>query len=140
VYGWNAAISLVCGNPVLWKPAPSTPLSAIATIRIIQTVLKDNGLEGVCGLVCGGSDVGEEMTKDKRVDLVSFTGSTSVGRKVGLEVQKRFAKVLLELGGNNATIVLEDADLDLALRSVLFAAVGTAGQRCTTTRRLVLVG
>jgi aldehyde dehydrogenase family 7 protein A1 len=139
VYGWNSALSLVCGNAVVWKGAPSTNLSSIAVTRILQQVLEDNNLPGeLCSLVAGGADVGEAMARSPLIDLVSFTGSTAVGRKVGTVVQERFGKVLLELGGNNAIIVLDDADLDLAVRSVLFAAVGTAGQRCTTTRRLIL--
>ncbi|PVU96678.1 hypothetical protein BB559_002298 [Furculomyces boomerangus] len=139
VYGWNSALSLICGNPVLWKPAPSTPLSAIAVTKILQQVLEKNNLPGsICSLVTGGADVGAEMSNNKAIDLVSFTGSTKIGREVGLAVQKRFGKSLLELGGNNAIIVEDDADIDLAVRSVLFAAVGTAGQRCTTARRLFL--
>lgn len=120
------------------KSAPSTNLSAIAVTKILQSVLEANSLPGaLCSLVCGGVDVGEAISKDPLIDLVSFTGSTAVGKQVGTTVQNRFGRVLLELGGNNAIIVMEDADLDLAVRSVLFAAVGTAGQRCTTTRRLV---
>ncbi|KAF8928942.1 Aldehyde/histidinol dehydrogenase [Dissophora ornata] len=139
VYGWNSAISLVCGNPVVWKGAPTTNLSSIAVTKILEKVLVKNGLPGaLCSLVAGGADVGQAMVEDERVKLLSFTGSTAVGRKVGETVAKRFGKSLLELGGNNAIVVMDDADLDLALRSVLFAAVGTAGQRCTTTRRLLL--
>ncbi|KAJ3081801.1 Alpha-aminoadipic semialdehyde dehydrogenase, partial [Quaeritorhiza haematococci] len=121
------------------KGAPTTALASVAVTKILQDVLERNNVPGaVCSLVSGGADVGEAMVKDSRVDLLSFTGSTQVGRKVGTMVQERFGKVLLELGGNNAIIVMNDADLDLAVRSVLFAAVGTAGQRCTTTRRLFL--
>ncbi|KAG0275405.1 Alpha-aminoadipic semialdehyde dehydrogenase [Linnemannia gamsii] len=139
VYGWNSAIALVCGNPVVWKGAPTTNLSSIAVTKILEKVLVRNGLPGeLCSLVAGGADVGQSMVDDERVKLLSFTGSTAVGRKVGETVAKRFGKSLLELGGNNAIVVMDDADLDLALRSVLFAAVGTAGQRCTTTRRLLL--
>lgn len=139
VYGWNSAIALVCGNPVVWKGAPTTNLSSIAVTKILEKVLVKNGLPGeLCSLVAGGADVGQSMVDDERVKLLSFTGSTAVGRKVGETVAKRFGKSLLELGGNNAIVVMDDADLDLALRSVLFAAVGTAGQRCTTTRRLLL--
>ncbi|KAG0197023.1 Alpha-aminoadipic semialdehyde dehydrogenase [Mortierella sp. GBA30] len=139
VYGWNSAIALVCGNPVVWKGAPTTNLSSIAVTKILEKVLVKNGLPGaLCSLVAGGADVGQSMVEDDRVKLLSFTGSTAVGRKVGESVAKRFGKSLLELGGNNAIVVMDDADLDLALRSVLFAAVGTAGQRCTTTRRLLL--
>ncbi|KAL2913764.1 Alpha-aminoadipic semialdehyde dehydrogenase [Polyrhizophydium stewartii] len=139
VYGWNSALSLVCGNPVVWKSAPTTNLSAVAVTKILERVLEENNLPGaLCSLVTGGADVGEAMARSPRVDLLSFTGSTAVGRHVGTIVQERFGRVLLELGGNNAIIVMEDADLDLAVRSVLFAAVGTAGQRCTTTRRLII--
>jgi aldehyde dehydrogenase family 7 protein A1 len=139
VYGWNSALSLVCGNAVVWKGAPTTNLSSIAVTKILASVLERNNLPGaLCSLVTGGADVGEALSKSSLVDLVSFTGSTAIGRKVGLDVQERFGKVLLELGGNNAIIVLPDADIDLAVRSVLFAAVGTAGQRCTTTRRLII--
>ncbi|OLY80531.1 Alpha-aminoadipic semialdehyde dehydrogenase [Smittium mucronatum] len=139
VYGWNSALSLICGNPVIWKPAPSATLSAIAVIKILEQVLENNNLPGsLCSLVTGGSEIGKEMADNRKIDLLSFTGSTKVGREVGLAVQNRFGKSILELGGNNAIIVDEDADLDLALRATLFAAVGTAGQRCTTTRRLFL--
>lgn len=139
VYGWNSAIGLVCGNVMLWKGAPSTALCSVAVTKILADVLEKNNLPGaICSLVSGGADIGEAMAKDSRVDLLSFTGSTSVGRKVGVTVQERFGKHLLELGGNNASIVMEDANIDLAVRSVLFAAVGTAGQRCTSTRRLFL--
>ncbi|KAJ3274848.1 Aldehyde dehydrogenase 7 member B4 [Terramyces sp. JEL0728] len=139
VYGWNSALSLVCGNAVVWKGAPTTNLSSVAVTKILQKVLEDNSLPGaLCTLVTGGVDVGEAISNSSQIDLVSFTGSTAIGKKVGITVQERFGKSLLELGGNNAIIVLPDADLDLAVRSVLFAAVGTAGQRCTTTRRLIL--
>ncbi|KAI8902719.1 Aldehyde/histidinol dehydrogenase [Globomyces pollinis-pini] len=139
VYGWNSALSLVCGNAVVWKGAPTTNLSSVAVTKILEKVLEKNNLPGsLCSLVTGGVDVGEAMSKSEQVDLVSFTGSTAIGRKVGVTVQERFGKVLLELGGNNCIIVLPDADIDLAVRSILFAAVGTCGQRCTTTRRLIL--
>ena len=123
----------------LWKAAPTVNLCAIAVTKILQKVLEDNNIPGaLCSLVCGGADVGQEMASNSLVDLLSFTGSTEVGRTVGTIVQKRFGRSLLELGGNNAIICMDDADIDLAVRSVLFAAVGTAGQRCTTTRRLLL--
>ncbi|RKP20357.1 aldehyde dehydrogenase family 7, member A1, isoform CRA_f, partial [Rozella allomycis CSF55] len=139
VYGWNSAISLICGNPVLWKGAPTTNLCSVAVTKILAKVLEENNLPGsICSMVCGGADVGESIAKDKRVDIVSFTGSTAIGRKVGTMVQERFGRPLLELGGNNAIIVMDDANIDLAVRAILFAAVGTAGQRCTTTRRLYL--
>jgi len=137
VYGWNSAIGLVCGNPIVWKGAPSTNLVSVAVTKILEKVLAKNNLPGaICSLVTGGADVGESMCKDPRIDLLSFTGSTAIGRKCALLVQERFGRSLLELGGNNAIIVLEDADMNLALRATLFASVGTCGQRCTTTRRL----
>lgn len=139
VYGWNNALSLVCGNTLIWKGAPSTPLCSVATTKIIADVLEQNNLPGaICSLVSGGADVGIAMAKDVRIPLVSFTGSTKVGREVALTVQSRFGRSLLELGGNNAILVDESADVDLVVRAALFACAGTAGQRCTTTRRLVL--
>lgn len=138
VYGWNSAIALVCGNAVLWKGSPATNLTSVAVIRIITKVLESNGLPGsICSLVTGDSDVGQAMAESNDINLLSFTGSTKVGRVVGETVQRRFGKSLLELGGNNAIVVMDDANLDLAVRATLFAAVGTAGQRCTTARRLV---
>ncbi|ORY35667.1 Aldehyde/histidinol dehydrogenase [Naematelia encephala] len=139
VYGWNLALALATGNSTIWKPSPTTPLAAIAVTKLIQPVLERNGLPGaVASLVCGGVDVGKEVVGNPSVDLVSFTGSERVGKEVGKAVQDRFGKSILELGGNNAVIVDKDADLSLALQAVLFAAVGTAGQRCTSTRRLLL--
>ena len=139
VFGWNAAIALVCGNCCLWKGAPTTPLTSIAISRIVASVLKANDLPAaICTLFCGGADLGAAMATDDRLRLVSFTGSTAVGKKVALAVQNRFGKILLELGGNNAIVVMDDADLDMVVRASLFACVGTAGQRCTTTRRLIL--
>ena len=139
VFGWNHTLSLVCGNCTLLKGAPTSPLVSIAITRIIQSVLEANGHPGsICSLVSGGANIGQEMAKDRRVDLLSFTGSTEVGRQVGTTVQERFGRHLLELGGNNALIVNDDADVEMAVRSMLFACVGTAGQRCTTTRRVLL--
>ncbi|XP_054253328.1 alpha-aminoadipic semialdehyde dehydrogenase isoform X2 [Indicator indicator] len=139
VYGWNSAIAMICGNTCLWKGAPTTSLISVAVTKIIAKVLEDNRLPGaICSLVCGGADIGTAMAKDERMDLLSFTGSTKVGKQVALMVQERFGRSLLELGGNNAIIVFEDADLNLVIPSALFAAVGTAGQRCTTARRLVI--
>ncbi|XP_078009224.1 alpha-aminoadipic semialdehyde dehydrogenase isoform X2 [Phascolarctos cinereus] len=139
VYGWNNAIALICGNVCLWKGAPTTPLISVAVTRIVAKVLEDNNLPGaICSMTCGGADIGTAMAKDERVDLLSFTGSTQVGKLVSVMVQERFGRSLLELGGNNAIIVFEDADLSLVIPSALFAAVGTAGQRCTTARRLFL--
>ncbi|GBN74140.1 Alpha-aminoadipic semialdehyde dehydrogenase [Araneus ventricosus] len=139
VYGWNNAIALVCGDVMLWKGAPSTNLCSIAVIKIIQSVLEKNKLPGaICSLVCGGAEIGSAMSKDTQLPLVSFTGSSRAGLQVAMEVQKRFGKSLLELGGNNAIIVADDADLDMVIQSAVFACVGTAGQRCTTTRRLIV--
>uniref|UniRef100_A0A8C3L154 aldehyde dehydrogenase (NAD(+)) n=1 Tax=Chrysolophus pictus TaxID=9089 RepID=A0A8C3L154_CHRPC len=139
VYGWNSAIAMICGNACLWKGAPTTSLTSVAVTKIIAKVLEDNKIPGaVCSLVCGGADIGTAMARDGRMDLLSFTGSTEVGKQVALMVQERFGRSLLELGGNNAIIVFEDADLNLVIPSTLFAAVGTAGQRCTTARRLVI--
>lgn len=139
VYGWNSALALVTGNGVLWKPAPTTPLVSIAVTRILERTLKEHNLPpALCSLVTGGTDVGQSLTQDRRAHAISFTGSTKVGRGVGQVVQGRFGRSILELGGNNAIIVMEDCDLDLAARAILFAAVGTAGQRCTTTRRLIV--
>ncbi|KAI0694506.1 NAD-aldehyde dehydrogenase [Cytidiella melzeri] len=139
VYGWNLALSFAAGNSTLWKPSPTTPLCSIATIKIVSSVLERNGIPGaVAGLVIGGKDVGEAVVESDNVDMVSFTGSEHVGRQVGKVVQSRFGKVLLELGGNNAVIVMPDADLSLAVPSTFFGAVGTAGQRCTSTRRIYL--
>ncbi|CAO3639850.1 unnamed protein product [Cunninghamella blakesleeana] len=139
VYGWNSALALVTGNGVLWKPSPTTPLVSIAVTRILEQTLREHNLPtALCSLVTGGTDVGEALTHDKRAHAISFTGSTKVGRTVGQVVQGRFGKSILELGGNNAIIVTDDCDLDLAARAILFAAVGTAGQRCTTTRRLIV--
>jgi aldehyde dehydrogenase (NAD+) len=139
VWAWNAMIAAVCGDAVVWKPSLKAPLLAIATHRICEDVLAKNGFSGLFGLVIGNDkDVGETMIRDARLPLVSATGSTRMGRYVGTVVAERLARTLLELGGNNAIIVEPDADLDLALRGVLFGAVGTAGQRCTTTRRLYL--
>jgi len=139
VYGWNAAIALTCGNSVMWKPAPTVNLSTVAVQKIMADVMSSNNVNpAVTSLLCGGSDVGEKMSRDPRVDLLSFTGSTEVGQKVGVEVQRRFGRKILELGGNNAIVVLEDADVDMVVRGALFASVGTQGQRCTTCRRLLV--
>ena len=131
VFGWNSAISMVCGNANIWKGAPSTPLVGVAITKILERVLKRNDIPGaVCSMVTGGTDIGKAMAADRNIDLLSFTGSTAVGHNVGNVVQNRFGKSLLELGGNNAVIVHSDADIELALRGVLFAAAGTAGQVC----------
>ncbi|KAF8532045.1 aldehyde dehydrogenase domain-containing protein [Gautieria morchelliformis] len=139
VYGWNVALSMAAGNATVWKPSPTTPLCSIAVTKIVASVLEKNGVPGaVAALIIGGKDTGEAIVESSEVDLVSFTGSEDVGRRVGKVVQSRFGKVLLELGGNNASIVLSDADLDLALPAIFFSSIGTAGQRCTSTRRVFL--
>ena len=139
VWSWNAALAVVCGDPVVWKPAEATPLTAIAVQHIANRVMADHGVDGVFNLLVGtGSGVGERMTVDRRLPLISFTGSTAVGRRVAEVVAKRFGRTILELGGNNAIVVDEDANLELAVPAILFGAVGTAGQRCTSTRRLIV--
>jgi aldehyde dehydrogenase (NAD+) len=139
VWAWNAAIAAVCGDPVVWKPAGPAPLCAIAVQHVANRVMADHGVTGIFSLVIGpGRTVGERMLADHRLPLVSFTGSTSVGRRVAEVVARRFGRTILELGGNNAIIVTEEADLELATRAILFGAVGTAGQRCTSTRRIIV--
>lgn len=139
VWSWNAAIAVVCGDPVIWKPSSKAPLCAIAVQHICHKVSQRFGINGIFNLVIGsGSEVGQRLVDDHRVPLISFTGSTAQGRRIATSVASRFGRTILELGGNNAVIVLDDADLDLALRAILFAAVGTAGQRCTTLRRLIV--
>lgn len=139
VYGWNNAIAMICGDVMIWKGAPTTPLTSVAVTKIVSSVLERNKLPGaICSLVCGGADIGSAMAKDTRLPLVSFTGSTNIGLSVAMEVQNRFGRSLLELGGNNAIIVAEDADLDMVIQASVFACAGTAGQRCTTTRRLIV--
>src|SRR5262245_3738340 len=139
VWAWNAALAAVCGDTMIWKPSSKTPLTAVAVQTIANRVMARNGLAGVVNLVIGrGADVGERMLADRRIPLVSATGSCRMGRRIAVVVGERLGRTLLELGGNNAIIVLDDANLDLAARAVLFGAVGTAGQRCTTTRRLIL--
>jgi len=139
VWSWNAAIASVCGDVVIWKPSTLTPLIAIAVQHITNQVLADHGFSGTLNLLIGsGRDVGERLIADRRVALISFTGSTAVGRHVAETVAGRLGRTILELGGNNAIIVAEDADLDLTTRAILFGAVGTAGQRCTTTRRIIM--
>lgn len=138
VWSWNFALAAVCGDPVVWKPSELTPLTAVAVAKIAHEVFNEAGHPAVASLLVGGAAVGEKIAKDRRIPVVSFTGSTAVGRKVGTTVADRLGRSILEMGGNNAVIVLEDANQDLALRACLFAAVGTAGQRCTTLRRLIL--
>jgi aldehyde dehydrogenase (NAD+) len=139
VWSWNALIAAVCGDTMIWKPSPKTPLTAVAVQQIVTRVLQKNGHPDVMALLIGDrKDVGEPMLDDRRVPLVSATGSCVMGKAVGEKVARRFGRALLELGGNNAIVVLDDADLDLALRAIVFGAVGTAGQRCTSTRRVYL--
>ncbi len=137
VWSWNALIAAVCGNVVVWKPSLKTPLCAVAVQHICDEVLKDFGLTGIFNLVIGSDqDVGEALTEDHRVPLISATGSTRMGQHVATKVAARLGKTILELGGNNGIILDKDADFSLAIPAIVFGAVGTAGQRCTTTRRL----
>ncbi|MBW8011906.1 MAG: aldehyde dehydrogenase family protein [Chloroflexi bacterium] len=139
VWAWNSTIAAVCGDPTLWKPSSQVPLTAIAVQHIANRVMTDHGLSGIFNLLIGsGRDVGELMLNDSRVPLVSFTGSTKIGRHISETVARRFGRTILELGGNNAIVVAADAKLDMAVRAILFGAVGTAGQRCTSTRRIIM--
>jgi len=139
VWSWNALLAAVCGDCVIWKPSLKTPLTAIAVHNICDRVLARHGWSGVFGLTIGEDAViGKKLIEDRRIPLISATGSTRMGRIVGEAVTKRLGRTLLELGGNNGVIVMNDANLDLAVRAVLFGAVGTAGQRCTSIRRLFL--
>lgn len=139
VYSWNAMVAAVCGNVMIWKGSEKTPLCGVAVQNIIAKVLKRNDMpEGIFNLITGGRDVGEWMTEDERIPLISATGSIRMGKQVAQTVGARLGKTILELGGNNAIIVSEDADLELAARATVFGAVGTCGQRCTTTRRLIV--
>ena len=139
VWSWNSMLAWVCGNVCIWKPSEKTPLCALACQHIIADVFAANKVpEGVSGLVTGGRETGEWMAADHRIPLVSATGSTRMGKALGTTVASRLGKALLELGGNNAIIISKDADLDIALPGAVFGAVGTAGQRCTTTRRLII--
>jgi len=139
VWSWNAMIALVCGNTCIWKPSEKAPLCGVACQKLFLDVLKVNKIpEGVCCIVNGDYKVGEYMTKDTRIPLISATGSSRMGRIVGAEVANRFGKSLLELGGNNAIIVTPNADMNLVLTGAVFGAVGTCGQRCTSTRRLIV--
>jgi aldehyde dehydrogenase (NAD+) len=140
VWAWNAALALVCGNPVIWKPSEKTPLCAELVMMLVRRSADRFGLvpDGLVQLVQGDRAVGEALVDDRRIALVSATGSTAMGKAVGPRVAQRFGRVLLELGGNNATVVAPSADLELASRAILFSAAGTAGQRCTTLRRLIV--
>jgi aldehyde dehydrogenase (NAD+) len=138
VWSWNAALAFVCGNPVVWKPSEKAPLTALATQAVVQRAMRRCGDApvGLSAILIGGRDIGEALVGDSRIAVVSATGSTAMGRAVGPRLASRFARAILELGGNNAAIVAPSADLDLAARAIAFAAMGTAGQRCTSLRRL----
>jgi aldehyde dehydrogenase (NAD+) len=139
VWSWNAAIAAVAGDTMVWKPSELVPLSAIAVQHIANEVMADHGVSGIFNLVVGtGAQIGQRMLEDPRLPLISFTGSIPTGRHVAKTVAERLGRTILELGGNNAIVVDRNADLDLATRAVLFGAVGTAGQRCTSTRRLIV--
>lgn len=139
VWSWNATIAAICGNTVVWKPSEVTPLTAVAITKLCQRITTEHGFPGLFNLISGdGPNLGRRMAEDKRFPLVSATGSCRMGSSVGETVAKRLGRSLLELGGNNAITVLKDANLDLVIRAVLFGAVGTAGQRCTTTRRILI--
>jgi len=138
VWSWNAALAFACGDPVVWKPSEKTPLTALAVQAIVERAMRRfaNAPAGLSAVLIGGRDVGETLVDDRRIAIVSATGSTVMGRAVGPRLAARFARAILELGGNNGAIVAPSADLDLAVRAIAFAAMGTAGQRCTTLRRL----
>jgi L-aminoadipate-semialdehyde dehydrogenase len=136
VWSWNAALAAVCGDVCIWKPSPLTPLCSVAVQSICERAAREHNAEGVFSLVAGDGDTGKWIGDDRRIPLVSFTGSIAVGREVASRVAARLGRSILELGGNNGVIVLDDADLELAVRAITFGSVGTAGQRCTSTRRL----
>lgn len=139
VWSWNTALAWICGNVTIWKPSEKTPLCAVACQNIMAEVLKENNLpEGISSVLIADHEIGQKLVDDKRVALVSFTGSTRVGRMVSSKVAERFGKSILELGGNNAIIITKEADLDMSIIGAVFGAVGTAGQRCTSTRRLII--
>src|SRR5210317_411926 len=139
VWSWNTALAAICGNVSIWKPSPKTPLCGVAVQKIVNEALADLDLPTFSCLINDGSnELAQQFVDDRRIDLISFTGSSAVGRQVGVQVAKRMGKVLLELGGNNAIIVDEHANMELAVPAIVFGAVGTAGQRCTTTRRIVV--
>ncbi len=139
VWAWNTALALVCGNVCIWKPSEKTPITAIACQHILSKIFIKNKIpEGVCSLILGDKSIGEQMAHDKRIALISATGSTRMGKEVAKAVAERLGKSLLELGGNNAMIISQHADLDMSLIGAVFGAVGTAGQRCTSTRRLII--
>jgi len=136
VWAWNATIAAVCGDTSVWKPSPRTPLASLAVQTLANRIMAEHDALGLWNLTLGGAEIGAWMAADRRLPVVSFTGSTAVGRGVAAQVASRLGRSILELGGNNAVVVLDDADLDLAVRAITFGAVGTAGQRCTSTRRV----
>ncbi len=140
VWAWNTALALVCGDPVIWKPSEKTPLTALACIELFNRATQrfDDPVDHLAQVVIGGADIGEQLVRHTDIPLVSATGSTRMGRQVGPLVAERFGRALLELGGNNAMIVTPSADLDMTVRAILFSAVGTCGQRCTSLRRLIV--
>jgi aldehyde dehydrogenase (NAD+) len=139
VWAWNTMLAIVCGDVTIWKPSEKVPLSAVACFKILQSVLKENEVpEGVFNLIIGDAGIGAKMAQDPRIQLISATGSTRMGKKVGAAVGARLGKSILELGGNNAVIISSDSDLEMAIRGTVFGAVGTCGQRCTSTRRLIV--
>ncbi len=139
VWAWNSMIAWICGDPCVWKPSSETPLCAIGLTNVVRPVLEEAGFGALASLVVGPpEEIGQKMVDDPRFPLISFTGSTAVGRNVASAVAGRFGRSILELGGNNALVVMEDADLDMAIPAIVFGAVGTAGQRCTSTRRVIV--
>ena len=141
VWAWNTALALACGDPVIWKPSEKTPMTALACQKILERAIEkfgDDAPEGLSSVILGMRNIGERMVDDKRVPLISATGSTRMGRQVGPRVAERFGKCILELGGNNAIIMAPSADLEMAIPGIVFGSVGTAGQRCTSTRRLIV--
>lgn len=139
VWSWNTMIAAVCGDVVIWKPSSKTPLTALACQKLAADVMRKNGMpEAVFNLITADRSIGELMARDTRIPLISATGSTSMGKKVGPQVSSRLGKSILELGGNNAIVITEHADIEMAVRATVFGAVGTAGQRCTSTRRLIV--
>jgi aldehyde dehydrogenase (NAD+) len=138
VWSWNAMLAAVCGDVVVWKPSPKTPLCALAVQKLVERVMTRHNLPNVFNVVIGGNDLGERLVQDRRVPLISFTGSVTTGRTVAAQCAQRLGRSLLELGGNNGVVVMDDANLELAMRAIMFSAVGTTGQRCTTARRLFL--
>ncbi|MEM9380224.1 MAG: aldehyde dehydrogenase family protein [Planctomycetota bacterium] len=139
VWAWNSMLAFTCGDACVWKPSPKTPLTAIGLTNVVRPILEEEGFGGLCGLVIGGNDdVAQALIDDPRIPLVSFTGSTAIGKLVAGRVAGRMGRLILECGGNNGLVVMDDADLDMVLPATLFGAVGTAGQRCTSTRRLLV--